>query len=136
MRPAAFAACASVLVLAGCGGTARSTTTSAAERTLQRERRAVEAAIAAGRLPPIARQVFTPDGRITYDFIDGDSYDHDVIHTRDHGLRGTKLQWDFNGDGRLSADERTITEASLMSEIHRYTKPGETAIEEFSKADG
>lgn len=80
----------------------------------KKERRSkVEVAIESGRLPPLARELFRPDGTINPSFIDGPNGDEDIVRTKDGGRSGPKLTWDLDQDGRISRDERTITEREL-----------------------
>jgi hypothetical protein len=118
---AAAIAAAGSGALSGCGGSSKAASTTDAVDTIQlRERQAVEGAVRAKHLPPIALQMFKADGTIQSDFIDGATFNHDVIRTRDHGLKGPKLAWDLNGDGHISHSERTITEEQLYDAAHRY----------------
>lgn len=73
----------------------------------------LERLVDSGNLPPVARRVLHSDGTLNVNFIDGPSYDRDVVHTGPDGISGKKLRWDLDGDGKISRDERTITERDL-----------------------
>jgi hypothetical protein len=80
----------------------------------QAERRAkVERAVEAGRLPRVALELFRPDDSVNISFVDGPNGDEDVVRTGAGGESGPKLEWDLDGDGKISADEREITEREL-----------------------
>jgi hypothetical protein len=80
----------------------------------QADRRAkVERAVEAGKLPPVALELFRPDGSVNISFVDGPNGDEDVVRTGSGGESGPKLRWDLDGDGEISADEREITEREL-----------------------
>jgi hypothetical protein len=80
----------------------------------QAERRAkVERAVDEGRLPPVALELFRADGSVNVSFVDGPNGDEDVVRTGSGGESGPKLKWDLDGDGKLSAAEREITEREL-----------------------
>jgi hypothetical protein len=106
-------------VLGGCGGASADEADKSVRdqhiRVAAAKRAAVEQAIRERKLPPIAVELFRPDGTIDVSFIDGPNHAEDVIRTRDHGRSGPPLRWDLDGDGRISRDERTITEAQLYS---------------------
>jgi hypothetical protein len=69
--------------------------------------------ISEGALPPVARNVLDLNGGLNVNFIDGPNGDNDVVRTEGHGTRGSKLVWDLNGNGKIDASERTITEREL-----------------------
>lgn len=73
----------------------------------------VEGLVDSGKLPPVALRVLHSDGTLNVNFIDGPSYDRDVVHTGPDGISGKKLAWDLNHDGKISKAERTITERDL-----------------------
>ncbi len=75
-------------------------------------------AVEQGKLPPIALRIYPWNLGVDPNFIDGPRYGKDIVHTR--GARGPKLQWDLNRDGRISRDERTITEDELYLATMRY----------------
>jgi hypothetical protein len=80
----------------------------------QADRRAkVERAVEDGRLPPVALELFRPDGTVNISFVNGPNGDEDVVRTGPGGESGPKLKWDLDGDGTISADEREITEREL-----------------------
>jgi hypothetical protein len=80
----------------------------------QAARRAkVERAVEAGRLPPVALELFRPDNTVNISFVDGPNGDEDVVREGSGGESGPKLRWDLDGDGEISADEREITEREL-----------------------
>ena len=54
-----------------------------------------------------------PDGTMNVNFIDGPNNDRDIVRTSPDGASGKKLKWDLDQDGRISADEREITEREL-----------------------
>ena len=73
----------------------------------------VESLVDSGKLPQVALRVLHSDGTLNVNFIDGPSYDRDVVHTGPDGISGKKLAWDLNHDGKISKSERTITERDL-----------------------
>jgi hypothetical protein len=73
----------------------------------------VEGLVDSGKLPAVARRVLHSDGTLNVNFIDGPSYDRDVVHTGPDGISGKKLAWDLDHDGRIEKSERTITERDL-----------------------
>jgi hypothetical protein len=73
----------------------------------------VESLVDRGKLPQVALRVLHSDGTLNVNFIDGPSYDRDVVHTGPDGISGKKLVWDLNHDGKISRSERTITERDL-----------------------
>jgi hypothetical protein len=73
----------------------------------------VEGLVDSGKLPQVALRVLHSDGTLNVNFIDGPSYDRDVVHTGPDGISGKKLAWDLNGDGKIQKSERTITERDL-----------------------
>ncbi len=80
----------------------------------QADRRAqVERAVEAGRLPPVALELFRPDDSVYISFVDGPNGDQDVVRTGPGGESGSKLKWDLDGDRTIWADEREITEREL-----------------------
>ena len=66
-----------------------------------------------GQLPPEAVQTMHPDGTMNVNFVDGPNNDRDIVRTSPDGASGKKLRWDLDQDGRISADEREITEREL-----------------------
>jgi hypothetical protein len=106
---------AGAVIAGGCGEEAATDgETKAAMDARQAERRdKVERAVDAGQLPPVALQLFRPDGSISISFIDGPNGDEDVVRSEDGGRSGPKLEWDLDGDGKITADEREITEREL-----------------------
>ena len=100
--------------LSACGGSSGEKQVDAVMEAHQVDRRAkVEHAVERGALPPVVMQMFRADNSIDISFIDGPGRYDDVVRTRDHGLRGPKLKWDLNQDGKITADEREITEREL-----------------------
>jgi hypothetical protein len=75
-------------------------------------------AVTEGELPPVALRIYPPSGHVDANFLDGPKHGEDVVHTS--GLRGAKLVWDLDRDGRISRDERTITERELYEATFRY----------------
>jgi hypothetical protein len=75
-------------------------------------------AVADGHLPPVALRIYPWNGRVDPNFVDGPNYGKDVVHVR--GADGPKLQWDLDGDGRISRAERTITEQELYQASFRW----------------
>jgi hypothetical protein len=76
------------------------------------------AAIRAKRLPPVALEMYPRYGLSDGDIIprpDGDGDQNDVIHLGRDGTTGRKLAWDLDRDGRISRDEREITEEELWN---------------------
>ncbi len=63
------------------------------------------------RLPPVTLDMLRSDNSIRVSFIDGPNGVRDIVHT--HGADGPKLRWDLDQDGKISRDERTITEQEL-----------------------
>jgi hypothetical protein len=110
-----------VLLLAGvtgCGDDGRAEVEERLDQfvdRLQEQRRAkVERAVDAGMLPPVALEIFEPNGMVNVSIVDGPrGGDEDVVRTRDGGRTGPKLRWDLDRDGRIERDERTITEREL-----------------------
>jgi hypothetical protein len=115
---------------AGCGGDdgakAASKQDEAALAQRERARRAgVEQAIHAGKLPPVTLEMFQPDGSVNPNIVDGpEPNGQDVIRTRDHGRSGPPLKWDLDGDGKISAAERHITEEALYQAALPYMASG------------
>ena len=103
--------------LAGCGEdepTAAEEKAKEAVDEQQADRRAkVERAVEAGRLPPVALEMFRPDDTVNVSFVDGPNGDQDVVRAGAGGESGPKLKWDLDGDGKISANEREITEREL-----------------------
>ena len=73
----------------------------------------VERLVDSDKLPQVALRVLHSDGTLNVNFIDGPSYDRDVVHAGPDGISGKKLAWDLDGDGKISKAERTITERDL-----------------------
>jgi hypothetical protein len=73
----------------------------------------VERLVDEGKLPPVALRVLHADGTLNVNFIDGPNNDRDVVRSSSDGTSGKKLAWDLDQDGKISADERTITERDL-----------------------
>jgi hypothetical protein len=121
-RPLAITAAVASLALAGCGD-AQSDAEKRIDAALSGDRRAIEAAVEDGRLPPVSAQIINPDATIDVNFVDEGTYDQDIVHTRDRGNRGPKLAWDFNRDGRIDSDERNITERELYEKTLAVTHP-------------
>jgi hypothetical protein len=101
--------------VAGCGDDgATDAETKAAMDARQAERlEKVERAVDDGRLPPVVLAMFRPDGSIDISFIDGPNGDEDIVRSGEGGRSGPKLEWDLDGDGKITADEREITEREL-----------------------
>jgi hypothetical protein len=73
----------------------------------------IEGLVDSGKLPQVALRVLHSDGTLNVNFIDGPSYDRDVVHTGADGISGKKLVWDLDHDGKIEKSERTITERDL-----------------------
>lgn len=114
-RAAGTLCVAAALIASGCGGDEEDPYTRADQlRDIRKERMSiVEAQVRRGELPPITKRLFELDGRITLEVIDGPNGDEDVIRTKANGTRGPKLKWDLDQDGKISPDEREITEREL-----------------------
>jgi hypothetical protein len=114
-RLASLLAVAAGLLAAGCGDDAPSSgDANGVVDAEQADRRAkVEQAVESGRLPPVALELFRPDGSVNISFVDGPNGDDDVVRTGSGGESGPKLEWDLDGDGSISAAEREITEREL-----------------------
>ena len=112
-----IAAGAVAVAVAGCGSDGRTAEEQQVKATVdsqQEERRAkVQRAVDAGRLPPVALELFRPNGTVNVSFIDGPGGYEDVVRTENSGRSGPKLKWDLDQDGKISADEREITEQEL-----------------------
>jgi hypothetical protein len=112
-----LAVCVSLAGIAGCGdgdNPAFSKDVKQEMDSVSTSRRAkVESLVHSGKLPPVALRVLHSDGTLNVNFIDGPSYDRDVVHTGPDGTSGKKLVWDLNHDGKISKSERTITERDL-----------------------
>jgi hypothetical protein len=110
---AVLAVCA--VAAAGCGGSSSSDgalqAKEQADHYQANRQAAIKQAVRDGRLPPVALDMLRSDGEIDISFINGPKGDEDVVHT--HGATGPPLKWDLNGDGKIGADERTITEREL-----------------------
>jgi hypothetical protein len=108
-----LAVCA--VAAAGCGGGSSSDGAVQAKQQADHyqanRQAAIKQAVRDGRLPPVALDMLRPDGEIDISFIDGPNGDQDVVRT--HGATGPPLKWDLNGDGKIGANERTITEREL-----------------------
>jgi hypothetical protein len=119
IRPAAalLAAAALGTALGACGGDDNPAFSKEVKQRMDAGAQArvakINAMIAKGALPPVARDVLDLDGTLNVNFIDGPNGDEDVVHTRDHGTAGKKLVWDLNRNGKIDASERTITEREL-----------------------
>jgi hypothetical protein len=102
-------------IAAGCGEDeqAASDGNDVVEAQQVERRTKVEHAVETGRLPPVALELFRPDGSVNVSFVDGPHGDEDIVRTGSGGESGPKLKWDLDGDGRLSAGEREITEREL-----------------------
>jgi hypothetical protein len=113
-----------VLGLSACGGD--DSPALSKETTKQMDARAaadaakVDRMIEKGELPPVARRVLDLDGTLNVNFIDGPSGDNDVVHEGADGTSGKKLVWDLNGNGKIDAAERTITERELYEATLRF----------------
>jgi hypothetical protein len=93
----------------------------AAHRKVEREN--IKAAIRDRRLPAAALEMFPPDNVSDPDIVpgpDGDGDDEDVITVGGNGGRRGKLRFDFNADGRISADEREITEEEVWNQSYKW----------------
>jgi hypothetical protein len=111
-----LAVCAAAAVAAvGCGGSSSDDgdvqAKQHADRYQANRQAAIKKAVHDGRLPPVTLDMLMPDGEIDISFIDGPKGDQDVVHT--HGATGPPLKWDLDQDGKISADERKITEREL-----------------------
>jgi hypothetical protein len=73
----------------------------------------------------VALRLFAADGTIQPNFIDGRTFDEDVVRTSADRRTGRPLRWDFDGDGRLTGVERRFTESDLFDEMSRYLPPTE-----------
>jgi hypothetical protein len=119
IRPAAalLAAAALGTALGACGGDDNPAFSKEVKQRMDAGAQArvakINAMIAKGELPPVARDVLDLDGTLNVNFIDGPNGDEDVVHTRDHGTAGKKLVWDLNRNGKIDASVRTITEREL-----------------------
>jgi len=101
---------------AGCGDdgpTAGEKANEVVDEQQADRRTKVERAVEDGRLPPVALELFRPDGTVNISFVDGPNGDEDVVRTGPGGESGPKLKWDLDADGTISADEREITEREL-----------------------
>ena len=102
---------------AGCGDDGPTAGEEKANQVVDEEQAArrakVERAVEAGRLPPVALELFRPDNTVNISFVDGPNGDQDIVRTGSGGESGPKLRWDLDGDGKISADEREITEREL-----------------------
>jgi hypothetical protein len=119
MRLVALALFVAVL-LVGCGEENPAfspETRELVEKQIDERRAHIERRVREGALPPIARQLIAPDGAMNLDFINGPT--DDVVRTSADGTSGKKLQWDLDQDGRISRDERTITEQELYAAMTR-----------------
>jgi hypothetical protein len=63
-----------------------------------------------GLLPPETLRMLQPDGTIEIDFVPGPGGDEDLVLHEDSGR---PLSWDLDGSGRITRDERRITEREL-----------------------
>lgn len=63
-----------------------------------------------GLLPPETLEMLERDGTIDIDIVPGPKGDDDVIMDED---TGRPLQWDLDGSGEITRDERRITEREL-----------------------
>jgi hypothetical protein len=63
-----------------------------------------------GLLPPETLEMLAPDGTMDVDFVPGPRGDEDVVPDED---TGTPLRWDLDSSGRITRDERRITEREL-----------------------
>lgn len=120
----AMAVALAAAALAGCGDEGDDGL-DAVDAIQARQLERIEAAIEAGRLPPVARDVVNPDGTIMVDFVDGGTYDGDVVRTDEGGNAGPRLRWDFDGDGQILGSEREVTERDLYEEILAVAPPVE-----------
>jgi hypothetical protein len=100
---------------AGCGGDSASEDEAQAKQVTDhhqaRRQAKIKQAVQDGRLPPVTLDMLLPDGEINISFIDGPNGDKDIVHTQ--GRTGPKLKWDLDQDGKISAEEREITEREL-----------------------
>ena len=108
-------AVAGAVLAGGCGedGATDGESKAATDAKQAERREKVERAVDEGRLPPVALDLFRPDGSVDISFIDGPDGDEDVVRSEDGGRSGPPLEWDLDGDGKISADEREITEREL-----------------------
>jgi hypothetical protein len=97
----------------GCGGSGDGELQAVqqAERYQATRAAAIRKAVDDGRLPPVTLEMVRSDSSIHISFIDGPNGDADIVHV--HGATGPKLKWDLDQDGKISADERSITEREL-----------------------
>jgi hypothetical protein len=115
---ASLAVCAAAAVAAaGCGdsssGDGEAQAKQQTDQYQAQRQAAIKKAVHEGRLPPATLDMLMPDGEINISFIDGPKGDQDVVHT--HGTSGPPLKWDLDGDGKISAAERTVTERELYN---------------------
>jgi hypothetical protein len=75
-------------------------------------------AVQQGQLPPVVLRMYPWTGEVDPSFIDGPGGFKDVVRLR--GDEGPKLRWDLDEDGRISRDERTITEEELYVASLKY----------------
>lgn len=82
------------------------------------KRLAIAMQVELGQLPPEAMEMVNLDGSPNIDFVDGPKGDDDVVwqDTDGDGTPDKPLKWDFDGDGRYSAEERDVTERELYDE--------------------
>jgi hypothetical protein len=77
-----------------------------------------------GLLPPETLKMLEPNGLIDIDIQPGPRGDEDVILDED---TGRPLQWDLDGSGNITRDERRITERELYeSTLGMVYDPGPT----------
>lgn len=107
--------------LGACGGEDESPASSAegdegSERFGEARVRGIEQAVEDGELPRVALEFIGPGGGVNPNFIDGPSFNDDVVRTRDDGGEsGPKLRWDLDRNGTIDPDEREITEIELFA---------------------
>lgn len=79
------------------------------------KRMSIELQVALGELPSEAGDMVGADGSINPNTIDGPNNDEDVyrVDTDGDGRPDRNLRWDLDHDGRISADEKEITERDL-----------------------
>lgn len=77
------------------------------------QKEAIDTAVRDGELPPVVLAMFEADGTVNPNIVDGPGGDEDIVRTRKAGTAGPKLARDLDRDGRISADEREITEREL-----------------------